>query len=67
MGFDGDAASFGELQRVAEQIDQNLADARRVALGLQCTHVFGDFQLQIEAALRRAVLERLGTAADQVG
>ncbi|MCY1400523.1 hypothetical protein D9M71_156140 [compost metagenome] len=67
LRLDRDAALLGELQRIADQVDQYLPDTRRVALDLQAAHVVGDHQLQVQTALRGAVLERLGATADQVG
>ncbi|MNC78837.1 hypothetical protein D3C75_1311530 [compost metagenome] len=57
LRFDGDPALLGKLQSIANQIDQYLPDARRVALNLQRAHVHRNLQLQIEPALHGAVLE----------
>ncbi|MNN70894.1 hypothetical protein D3C81_1867840 [compost metagenome] len=37
-GFDADAALLGEFQRVAHQVEQDLANPRRVADHLQLFH-----------------------------
>ncbi|MNN82457.1 hypothetical protein D3C81_1993950 [compost metagenome] len=57
LRLDGDPALLGKLQCIADQIDQYLPDARRIALNLQRAHVRRNLQLQIEPALHGAVLE----------
>ena len=64
-GFDADGAFLGELQRIAQQVDQNLPDARRVALDHQFFQPRLSVYLQFQPALAGAVLEHLGRALDQ--
>ena len=65
-GLHADAAFLGELQRVAEQVDQNLPNARRVALDLNLFQPWLSLQLQLQAALLGAVLEHLGRTLEQL-
>ncbi|MNZ83095.1 hypothetical protein D3C78_1018150 [compost metagenome] len=67
LGFDGDLPLFGELQRIADQIDQDLPDPGRIARDLQGLHAVGKLQFKAQAALSGAVGEGLGAAADQFG
>ncbi|MNE87311.1 hypothetical protein D3C80_1845010 [compost metagenome] len=67
LGFDGDLPLFGELQRIADQIDQNLPNSGRIACDLQGLHAVGKLQFKAQAALSGAVGEGLGAAADQLG
>ena len=67
MGLDADAAVLGELQGIADQVHQNLADPRRIALHPECIHARRDRQLERQPTLLRAVLEGLGATVDQVG
>ncbi|MNE13929.1 hypothetical protein D3C80_1067830 [compost metagenome] len=60
-----DAAFFGEFQRIADQVDQDLPDARRVALNFEPFQAVLDLQLQRQAALQGAVLEHLDAGLHQ--
>lgn len=66
MRLDADAAVLGELQCIADQVHQDLADPRRVTLHPQGVHSLRNRQLQRQPTLLGAVLERLGAAVDQV-
>ncbi|MNR01623.1 hypothetical protein D3C85_1174350 [compost metagenome] len=67
LRFDADAAGLGEFQCVADQVDQNLANARRVAFDMQCLETRWQPQVEFQAALLGAMGKCLGTAIDQFG
>ena len=65
-GMQADAAALGELQRIAEQVEQHLAHARRVA----DQRVVGagiDLDVEREPLDDRLLAERAGDAVDQAG
>ncbi|MNZ32527.1 hypothetical protein D3C78_498580 [compost metagenome] len=66
-GGDGDAAGFGELQRVADQVDQNLPQAGGVAAHLDVVQPRLGVHAQLQAALLGARAEHLNRAGDQLG
>ncbi|CRR80496.1 hypothetical protein PAERUG_P5_London_26_VIM_2_01_09_02392 [Pseudomonas aeruginosa] len=60
-----DGAFLGELQRITQQIHQDLSDPRRIAADLDILQAGLDLQFQRQSALLGAVLEHQGGALHQ--
>jgi hypothetical protein len=65
-GVQRDAAALGELDRVAEQVEQHLAHARRIA-DQRVVRAGIDPHVEREAFHRRLLAERAGDTVDQAG
>ncbi|MNJ47621.1 hypothetical protein D3C77_427830 [compost metagenome] len=63
--LDAHTAVLGKLQGIADQVEQDLPDTRRVAHHMKLLHARRQPQDKVQAALGSQVLERLHAAADQ--
>src|SRR5690606_10482495 len=64
-GPEADAALLGELERVAQQIDQYLAQSGGVADDHRCLGSALDIQGQLQSPLAGGIVEGLGSAQQQ--